>query len=315
MFGPPSVHPPFRHVILVLPALTAWLVGCDLEQGGLGVDPVVVKPDASVRPPPSYPPPPAFPPAPDPGAPEPVPTAPDAAAPAPDGGPAPAQSADAGPPPADGASALPPSSAPPAPASPPTPANFCSGNQLLVCLPFDGNTNDLGPARRETTAAGVTFEPGLRGQAARFGPGRQVEVRETFPVFDRILSVELQVRPMSHPPGNRRAGLVHSPDQYGVFLLGNDGDVECRTPNANAIARRAVPINTWTRVLCIFDEEDVELYVNGRSVADGRSFQRLAARGSGSTRIGDTDLDGGPLLGLIDDLRIWRGRRNPRASD
>jgi hypothetical protein len=205
------------------------------------------------------------------------------------------------------AEVMPPATPPPAA----TPADFCTGNTLLLCLPFDGNANDLGPARRETDLTSVTFEPGRRGQAARFGPGSEVQVRQPFMVPGRIVSVELQVRPASYPANGRRAGLVHSPDQYGVFLLGNDGDLECRTPNASAVARRAIPLTGWTRVMCIFDEEDVEVYVNGRPVANDRSFQRLPVRAGVGVRIGTTDLDGGPLQGLIDEVRVWRGRRNP----
>jgi hypothetical protein len=315
MLGPPSAGSRFRFVLVgftsfFLPAAA----GCNLEQGGLAGGEPVLQSDAAVRRP-SYPPPPPMTPPPPVTETDPAPAAVDAAPAAPDAGAAPTQPpVDASLPPDAGAGAQP----PPAPplSTPPTPADFCNGNQLLVCLPFDGTAEDLGPARRAMNISGVTFEPGRRGQAARFGPGRQVEVRDSFPVFERIISVELAVQPTSHPPGGRRAGLVHSPDQYGLFLLGNDGDVECRTPAANAIARRAAPPGTWTRILCIFDEEDVELYINGRSVADGRSFQRLALRGSGGTLIGDTDFDGtdlegAPLSGLIDDLRIWRGRRNP----
>jgi hypothetical protein len=52
--------------------------------------------------------------------------------------------------------------------------------------------------------------------------------------------------------------------------------------------------------------------VNGESVASENLSASLVLAGDSGTRIGITDLlGGGTFDGLIDDLRIWRGRRSP----
>jgi hypothetical protein len=198
-------------------------------------------------------------------------------------------------------------------AAPPPAEIFCPADPaLLVCLPFDGTADDLSPARRAMLVMGVTFQAGRTGEAARFGPGREVQVRQPFTVAERLISVELAVRPQDYPPPDVRAGLVHSPGQYGVFLLGNNGDLECRTPDGIAIAQRAVPLSQWTTILCVFGQSAVEIFVNGESVASESLAAPLVLAGDSGTRIGITDLlGGGTFDGLIDDLRIWRGRRSP----
>jgi hypothetical protein len=198
-------------------------------------------------------------------------------------------------------------------AAPPLAEVFCSTDPaLLVCLPFDGTATDLSPARRDLLVTGITFEPGHNGQAVRFGPGREVQVRQPFTVAERIISVELAVRPLAYPPPNVRAGLVHSPGQYGVFLLGDNGDLECRTPAGIAIAPRALPLSAWTTILCVFGQSDVQIFVNGEAAASADLSSALVLIGDSGTRVGITDLlGGGTFDGLIDDVRIWRGRRSP----
>jgi hypothetical protein len=205
-----------------------------------------------------------------------------------------------------------PTAAPPD-AAPPPAESFCPADPaLLVCLPFDGTADDLSPARRDMLVTRVTFQPGRNGQAALFGPGREVQVSQPFTVAERIISVELAVRPLDYPPQGLRAGLVHSPGQYGVFLLGNNGDLECRTPNGIAIAPRALPLSEWTSILCVFGQSDIQVFVNGESVASEGLSASLVLAGDSGTRIGITDLlGGGTFDGLIDDVRIWRGRRTP----
>jgi hypothetical protein len=314
-------------------------LGCNVEETGLagGGPPVTLSADAAVRRPPPTPasidPPPPVPPPPSVPAPEgPTPTA----APAPDAG-VPSADAAAGPgqPPAGtppGAPPVAPPGAPPAvppgtppsppeappnptspPPVPPTPADFCNGGEdLVVCLPFDGDARDLSPDRRFVRVQGITFEPGRRGQAARFGPGREVQVADDFRLFQRVLSVEANVRPLSLPPQGRRAGIVHSDNQYGVFLLGPEGDVECRTPAGGAIARRVVRPSVWTHILCIFEDDQVEVVINGDIAAQAEVAYSIPVRGDDGPHIGTTSFEGGPLIGLIDEVRIWRARRDIR---
>jgi hypothetical protein len=85
---------------------------------------------------------------------------------------------------------------------------FCPADPaLLVCLPFDGTADDLSPARRDMLVTRVTYQPGRNGQAARFGPGREVQVSQPFTVAERIISVELAVLPLDYP---RRSGVSHA---------------------------------------------------------------------------------------------------------
>ena len=197
-------------------------------------------------------------------------------------------------------------------AAPPPAEVVCPADPaLLVCLPFDGTADDLSPARRDMLVTGITYQPGRNGQAALFGPNREVQVRQPFTVTERVISVDLAVRPSAYPQ-NVRAGLVHSPGQYGVFLLGDNGDLECRTPNGIAIAPRAVPLSVWTAILCVFGPSDIQVFVNGEAVASADLSASLGLTGDTGTRIGITDLEsGGTFDGLIDNVRIWRGRRTP----
>jgi Concanavalin A-like lectin/glucanases superfamily len=310
----PALSARFLSLAALAPGLGS---ACSVEQWGLlegaaqAADAASSTRPASGNPYPPPPPPgpvpvPAMrPPTPDALAPAPAPVS-DArapvSAPAPDAAPAP-----------DSAPAPPtPPMPPPATAPPPTPAGFCPQDEVLVvCLTFDGQVQDLSRARRELAVQGVTLEPGLRGQAGRFGPGRAIQTVNGFRMTEPVLTVEAAVRPSFYPPAGRRAGIVHGDNLYGLFLIGNEGDVECRTPAGGPIVRRAVPLDRWTRIVCVFDEEDVELYINGELADETENDAALGLRQDERPRIGDTNLEGGPLSGLIDELRIWRASREP----
>jgi hypothetical protein len=307
---------PVRFGFLLLAAATLGPApGCSVEEGGLDPGPARVTEAPGARPasrPPTAPPlllPPPSPPLPEgqptaplPAAPAMPPLAADAAAPAP---PLPLAS-DAGVP-----GPLPPLDAALAPPSPPmprpTPPDFCPQDSILVvCLNFDRVVQDLSRARRELSVRGVTLEPGVRGQAGRFGPGRAIQTVNGFQLTEPILTIEAAVKPSAHPPPGRRAGIVHSDDLYGLFLLGNDGDVECRTTAGGPIARRAAPLDRWTYITCAFEGERARLFINGVPAGETANRAPLQQRQDDRPRIGDTSFEGGPMSGLIDELRIWR---------
>jgi hypothetical protein len=312
-----SVNGRARCLLLTTVALVLGS-GCGLENTGLGGSgaPVARTPDAgprppsgpvSIDPPPGMPP--QFPPPPPEDPPGFVPPPPDAAAP--DTSPPDSAPADTAPGPGELPPSPPPAvTPPPAPAPPPTPGDFCDGGQaLLLCLDFDGEVEDGSPAERDLRVSGVTFEAGRRGQAGRFGPGRQVQLLDGFQAFERALSLEAAIRPTAFPQSGRRGGIIHSSNEYGMFLVGPDGDVECRTPGGAAIARRAVRASAWTVVRCIFARQGVEVFIDDEQVATGDLDFPVPARSGDGIVIGTTDFEGGPFVGLIDEVRIWRGRR------
>jgi hypothetical protein len=180
--------------------------------------------------------------------------------------------------------------------------------RLHLCLPLDGDARDESPAARDVEVVNVTFEPGRRGQAARFGPGRQLRVPDPVPVYEQALSVDAAVRPSAYPPPGQRAGIVEGSDRYGVYLM-DQGDLECRTPGGVAVARQVVRLSTWTSVRCIFRRNRIEIHVDEEQVADAQHEFPISSAGE-DIRIGNTD-QGTPFSGLIDEVRIWRGREEP----
>ncbi len=154
---------------------------------------------------------------------------------------------------------------------------------------------------------GITFEPGRRGQAGRFGPGRRLLVEEGLPVFERALNVEAVLYPTAFPAAGQRAGIVHSPEQYSVSLVGDQGDVACRTPGGEVVARQVVRLSTWTTVRCFFGRNRIEIVVNGEPAAEGDHDLSFEDDES-PVQVGATD-EGAPYTGLLDELRIWRGRQ------
>jgi hypothetical protein len=259
---------------LWVPVLLGWASGCSVESAGVyaarGVSDAA---DAA-----------------------PSPSSPGGESPAADAG---APIADAGAPIADAG----------APIADAAPAVICPREQsdLVVCLPFEGSVSNVVAQPLTVTSKNVAFQPGPMGQAASLDETSAIKVSES-PVLDgQSLTVEAWLSPRALPGPGKRAGIVDNDLEYSMFLT-EGGGIRCSVGLIAVDAPGVVTIGRWTSVACTYDASNIEVFVDGASVASGRSGA-INIFGLGGVTVGQNNPGGDNYDGLIDNVRVWRIRR------
>jgi hypothetical protein len=165
---------------------------------------------------------------------------------------------------------------------------------------------DESPVPLAVRGTAVRFVPGASGLAAELGPDSQLTVTESPRLDATTVTIEVMVNP--HAIGDRMT-IVENPGQYSLQVLGS-GSAMCSAAGGYALESAAVRAGRWTRLRCVFDGRNVRLWVDGRQAAEGPSQPLYTDRGGG-LRIGWDDLPSRPLVGLVDELRVWRGAQAP----
>jgi hypothetical protein len=280
------------------------VAACSVESTGLPRPPATVAPGNATVPPASSPPsggeapgtvgpadlpdasPPDRPPAPVPDAAAPLPDA------APDAAPAPV-SVDAAP----DLAVAPPADAPPAPADLECPLDPA----LALCLTFTGSTDDRSSYHWPVTSNGVA----LRNGAAELDGSASLVVGAGAPFGRNLATLEARVNP--HALG-ARSGVVDSNGRWGLFTL-SDGGAYC-VGAGTAQADGVIRAGAWSHLACVFDTDQISLYVNGRLSAHAPRGPTAIGAARGVT-VGSDDPTGANFDGLVDDVRIWTEVRTP----
>jgi hypothetical protein len=179
-------------------------------------------------------------------------------------------------------------------------------DDLALCLRFEGRLTDESPVPLAIRGRADGFVPGPSGLAAELGRDSQLGVAETPRLDSATVTLEVLVNP--HAIGDRMT-VVENPGQYALVILGS-GSAMCSGTGGYALEPEAVRAGRWTRLRCVFDGQSVRLWVDGRQAAQGPSQPLNTGRALG-LRIGWDDLPARPFIGLVDELRVWRGVRAP----
>jgi hypothetical protein len=194
---------------------------------------------------------------------------------------------------------------------------FCDADDptLVACYPFDGSTQDGSGNQLHASMTNVTFVAGKRGMAMQFAVSSVADVADS-PLFDVAeLTIEAWVMPSQLPAtALDRMGILDDPGQYGLFLAGPNGRLQCVIAGTLVVEIDAfVTVGTWKHVACVYGAGGtMTLYVNGIAAATGGPTGPIPTTGNSPVVLAAN----GPapnnqqLVGLIDELRVFSTVRN-----
>jgi hypothetical protein len=175
---------------------------------------------------------------------------------------------------------------------------------LIACFPFEGDTIDASGKKNEVTATGVTFAPGVNGQAASFNGASQVSIANTALWDVPVYTVELWYYQRSY--NATRAGIFDSDNRFSMFVYGS-GEFRCSRAGTYFAINDKMPLDTWTHVACVYSGSTLSLYVNG--VLSDQTMAPFLDSG-GTTTIGSNAPNGDYFDGMIDSVRVWNIARS-----
>jgi hypothetical protein len=191
--------------------------------------------------------------------------------------------------------------APPPPACPDDPA-------LSLCLRFEGRVVDESAHALPVATAGVRYQEGPSGLAARLGPDSDIRLADSALLDAPTITVEAWLSPRALPPAGQRRGIADSPGQYGMFLL-PPATVMCVAGQAQAEARDVLAVDRWTSAACTFDGDAVAVWIEGKKVAQVPSGG-VSQGGHDGLTVGLNNPTGEHFEGLLDNVRLWRRIRS-----
>lgn len=202
--------------------------------------------------------------------------------------------------------------------APPTPVGTTSlpmgpcGNDpsLALCIRFEGSFVDESPARLPVRGEPLRFVPARTGLAAQMSGQRRLVVPDHPSLDAPTITIEATVQP-EQIDGTSMTVLEY-PGQYGLVVLGS-GSVMCVAgPSGYALKPGALQAGRWYDLVCVFHEGVISVFIDGVLAAQ-KAGAPLRTDPSSGIRIGWDDMPYRQFDGLIDELRVWRSARPPRA--
>lgn len=181
-----------------------------------------------------------------------------------------------------------------------------SDARLMACYRFEQAGVDSSVHANHATPVGVTFVSGVVGMAAQLAVGSSLSVPESATLdFTTGVTLEAWVWPASSSVGTQY--ILDSDNQYGLWSF--DGRLGCSlVPYGTFDAPDLLPLQTWTHVACTYDGSAVRLWVDGSEVAMTPQTGPLDQSSTTGITLGADNPSGGEeLIGLIDEVAIWRG--------
>ena len=181
---------------------------------------------------------------------------------------------------------------------------LCTASDLVLCFPFENSVTDKGPnAIAPAQSTNVTFVLGKDGRAAVFDATSAVRFGGNAAFDVTNATVEAWIKRTANPGGD---GVIFDADGRFSLTLEPDGDVKCKTGNADVVAGK-VTADVWAHVACTFDGAKLRVYIDG-SLKDTDNGSIGSSPGSGAA-IGGNAPAGEPFLGAIDSLRVFKVAR------
>lgn len=184
-------------------------------------------------------------------------------------------------------------------------------------FPFENSVEPVAwiAVGHEATPTGITFEPGVEGQAVRFdGSGASVDVTAVDHLpLTRALTVELFLKVEDWNPYAGSAALetvVSHSDDFTIAVIPTSWGfrADLRTSEGRFELRGgAVRFGAWQHVALVLDEETrmARLSVDGVVVDQREARGQFALRPGIPVRIGTWFKQNQAFSGAVDSLRIW----------
>jgi hypothetical protein len=192
----------------------------------------------------------------------------------------------------------------PSPDGTPPDDDVCDDDDVVLCLRFDGNTNDSSESETDAVASNIAYANGVHGMAVVLTPSSLIDVAETDTLDNDEISIEAWV---NRDPGEG-GYIVDNDNQYG-FSVSNTGTLGCLVVGQTTFPQTyggTVTPNDWTHIACTYSSDDgLRIYVDGNQVGTDGDDGELRDLGSSGVAIGRDNPSGGTFEGSIDSLRIW----------
>ena len=223
----------------------------------------------------------------------------------------------------------PPIDAPPGTIDAPA-STLCAGGDptLVLCMPFDdgATTNRAAGGPQPTLSRSITPVAGRVGMAACFAADSSLWIDETSqldvaaPITMEMFVYYTQDPPTTGSSTDRRRGLIDNNGQYSMFLGWHQAagaTSESVTPycNINGTAWGApISKNAWHHVACVHTGVLLTVYTDGIAgipVATSTPINTSTADGTtlGQDCDGDANTTEDPLIGALDEVRMWTRER------
>lgn len=186
---------------------------------------------------------------------------------------------------------------------------------LAACFRFEGNLKDESMSDLVCQVSNLAFEAGKDGQALHATEQTRIGLTQSTSLLLQRFTIEVWFRPSALPAPGVRSGLVDNQGVFGMFLM-PDGSVVCTSSNQIVTtAPGATPAGTWASLACVSGDATLALWRDGVLVASAAQSTRALPRTSGmviaGNRIDAFMMGPDPLVGAMDNLRIWKTVRTP----
>ncbi len=178
---------------------------------------------------------------------------------------------------------------------------------LRLCLRFENNLDDESSLGRTVSGEQVSFEAGVPsgGRAARLSSQTSIRVADSAGLDLLTFTIEAWIKLDRLPTGSGRVAVVDKDGRYGVFVLPN-GALSCSARGAAATTSGgAIPAGQWVAIACTATTGAVQSWVAGEERAEAASPSGTLGPLLPGMAIGSNMPSGDPLIGSLDNLRIW----------
>jgi len=209
----------------------------------------------------------------------------------------------------------------------PTPAALlCDAGDanLLLCLGFDGGSahNAAGSNLQAQDVVALDRTTGRVGDGGGFGASTVLHFPEDSRLdLDAAWSFEMFVKLDALPdPENpdQRVGVLDNDGQYSLFIRSRDPEnarafAYCNA-QATVFSEVAIEVGDWHHLACVQDRGTLSIYVDGAMTPIGNTTPIASGVRNGTTvgqnGDGDASTVDDPLIGTIDELRVWNVARS-----
>jgi hypothetical protein len=185
----------------------------------------------------------------------------------------------------------------------------CPSDQgsLRLCLRFEDNLRD--ESSRSLTVSGdqLSFAAGSPdgGRAARLDPDTSIRVPDADDLDLITFTIEAWIKLDQLPTGSGRVAVVDKDGRFGMFVLPN-GVLACSARGALASTEGGmIPAGQWVAVACTSTSDSVVSWVAGTRRAEASAPSNMLGPLMEGMAIGSNMPSGDPLIGLLDNVRIW----------
>jgi hypothetical protein len=193
--------------------------------------------------------------------------------------------------------------APDAPAIVNRPPCDLTDPSVQLCLDFEATDLgiDSGPGHHDATVTSVTsMVRSTTDHAAMLDMSSSIRVGETsaLDIPDKI-TYEAWIAPTQYPPMGSRAIAIDNTGQYRVSLQ-PDGKARCEIGTAHVDSLNPIQLGTttWTHIACVYDQQSLDVYVNGDQSQCAPYNAPISTTGTSGTSIGVS------FMGAIDNVHV-----------